>query len=80
MDGQTGQKMSLKIYAVQKTQILSDKKPGHIQVVSGASLLVHSTVYVHDVLEQHLQGKKRTRIQDFIRGYTVSTGMHFTRD
>lgn len=80
MDGQTGQRMSLKIYAVQKTRIPSDKKPGHIQVVSGAGLLVHTSDYCLDVLELQLQGKKRMRIQDFLRGFSISMGMHFTRD
>lgn len=77
---QNEQKRSMKIYAVKKTEVLSNKNPGCIQVVSGSSLLVHTSDYCLEITELQLQGKKRMRIQDFLRGFSMSMGMHFVSD
>lgn len=77
---QKEQKRSMKIYAVKKTEVPSKEDPGHIQVVSGSSLLVHTSDYCLEILELQLQGKKRMRVQDFLRGFSMSMGMHFVSD
>jgi len=74
------QKMSMKIYAVKKTDQPSLENPGFIQVVSGNRLLVHTSDICLEVTELQLQGKKRMQSQDFLRGFSMSMGMHFTRD
>lgn len=79
-EGESQQKRSMKIYAVKKTDQVSDEKPGSIQVVSGNRFIVHTSDLCLEVTELQLQGKKRMQSQDFLRGFSMSMGMHFTRD
>lgn len=63
----------LKILKVSKVERRSPGKPGEI-VVTPASLLVSAADGVVSVEELQLEGRKRMRIEEFLRGYRLQTG------
>jgi len=75
----SGAKFSMKIYSAKKTSFPSKDQPGSIQVDAEGHLLVHCSDYCLEILELQLQGKKRMKTQDFLRGFSISIGMRFSR-
>lgn len=73
-----GNKLSMKIYTVSKTDIPSNLSAGHLSLQEGTKLLVHTNDFCLEVLELQLQGKKRMKTGDFLRGFSVLENMRFS--
>lgn len=68
----------MKIYAVSRSAIKSYLSPGSISVLEGKKLLVHTQGNCIEVLVLQLQGKKRMKIEDFLRGFSFLESMRFS--
>ena len=73
-----GNRLSMKIYAVSKTNIKSELSAGSLTFEDGKKLLVHTDDFCLDVLELQLQGKKRMKTGDFLRGYQFVENIRFS--
>ncbi|NPD48046.1 MULTISPECIES: methionyl-tRNA formyltransferase [unclassified Lentimicrobium] len=73
-----GNRLSMKIYAVSKTEILSQFSPGSLSLENGKKLLVHTDDFCLEVSELQLQGKKRMKAADFLRGFSFDENMRFS--
>ncbi len=72
-----GKKLSMKIYAVSKTDLKSDLPAGKLTLKDRKNLYVHTQDYCLEVSELQLQGKKRMKTIDFLRGFSFKEKMHF---
>lgn len=73
-----GNRLSMKIYAVLKTDIKSELSSGSLSLEGDKKLLVHTNDFCLEVLELQLQGKKRMKTGDFLRGFSFLENMHFS--
>lgn len=73
-----GNRLSMKIYAVSKTDIKSELSAGSLTLTDGKKLLVHTNDFCLEVLELQLQGKKRMKTGDFLRGFQFIENMRFS--
>lgn len=68
---------TMKIYACFVTNEISNGEIGSIQTDGKTFLRVHSNDYCLDIVELQLQGKKRMKIADFLRGFAISDKKKF---
>lgn len=73
-----GNRLSMKIYAVSKTDMKSELSAGNLTLEDGKKLLVHTNDFCLEVLELQLQGKKRMKTGDFLRGFQFNENMCFS--
>lgn len=67
----------LKVFKTAVSTTKSDKKPG-ILLVSPSSLRVATGDCLLEILEVQQEGKRRMGVEEFLRGYRIATGDHFT--
>ena len=70
----------IKIFKVQLLKEISNSHPGKIESISSKRLIVHSKNYQVSVLELQQEGKKRLKIEDFLKGSNFEKGQNFSYD
>jgi methionyl-tRNA formyltransferase len=66
----------VKIYKTIKTDIKSNKKPGSI-TASKKELYINCSDYILSVLELQLEGKRKLKTEEFLRGFVFSEDAFF---
>ena len=71
----------IKIFKVKLLKEISKPShPGKIDIVDSKKLIVHSKNYMVSILELQQEGKKRLKIEDFLKGFIIDKGQKFTYD
>ena len=70
----------IKIFKVQLLKEISNSHPGKIESISSKRLIVLSKNYQVSVLELQQEGKKRLKIEDFLKGSNFEKGQNFSYD
>jgi methionyl-tRNA formyltransferase len=68
--------INFKIFRGKITNIAGNGEPGSIRVV-GKTLLVCSSDYFLEIEELQMEGKKRLKSEEFLRGFTFENQMYF---
>jgi len=71
---------TVKIFKIQTTSLKSNKLPGNIWSDGKKELRVSTLDYDVKILELQLQGKKRMKIDDFLRGFSNIETMRFVEN
>ncbi len=67
----------LKLYRSHVTDLPASAEPGTVDVAAGR-LSVHTSDRLLTVLELQAEGKRRLGVEEFLRGYRISSGEKFT--
>lgn len=70
----------IKIFKIQLLKEISNPHPGKIESISSKRLIVLSKNYQVSVLELQQEGKKRLKIEDFLKGSNFEKGQNFSYD
>ena len=70
----------IKIFKVQLLKEASSSYPGKIDIINSKRLFVHSKNYMISILELQLEGKKRLKVEDFLKGSIIDKGQKFSYD
>ena len=70
----------IKIIKVQLLKKVSNSHPGKVDIIDSKRLLVHSKNYMVSILELQQEGKKRLKIEDFLKGSNIDKGQIFSYD
>ena len=70
----------IKIFKVQLLKEISNPHPGKIESISSKRLIVLSKNYQVSVLELQQEGKRRLKIEDFLKGSNFEKGQNFSYD
>ena len=70
----------IKIFKVQLLKESSSSHPGKIDIINSKRLIVHSKNYMISVLELQQEGKKRLKVEDFLKGSNIDKGHKFSFD
>ena len=70
----------IKIFKVQLLKETSSSNPGKIDIIDSKRLIVHSKNYVISILELQQEGKKRLKVEDFLKGSNIDKGHKFSFD
>ena len=70
----------IKIFKVQLLKKVSNSHPGKIELIDSKKLIIHSKNYQVSVLELQQEGKKRLKIEDFLKGSNFEKGQNFSYD
>ena len=70
----------IKIFKVQLIKETSNSDPGKIDIIDSERLFVHSKNYIISILELQQEGKKRLKIEDFLKGSNINKGHTFSYD
>lgn len=54
--------------------------PGKIDIIDSKKLIVHSKNYLVSILELQQEGKKRLKVEDFLKGSIIDKGQKFSYD
>jgi len=54
--------------------------PGKIDIIDSKKLIVHSKNYMVSILELQQEGKKRLKVEDFLKGSIIDKGQKFSYD
>ena len=58
----------------------SNSHPGKIDIIDSKRLFVHSKNYMVSILELQQEGKKRLKVEDFLKGSNINKGHTFSYD
>ena len=70
----------IKIFKVQLLKESSNSHPGKIDIIDSKRLYVHSKNYMISILELQQEGKKRLKVEDFLKGFNINLGQSFSYD
>ena len=70
----------IKIFKVQLLKESSSSHLGKIDIINSKRLIVHSKNYMISVLELQQEGKKRLKVEDFLKGSNIDKGHTFSFD
>ena len=70
----------IKIFKVQLLKEVSNSRPGKIEIIDSKRLIIHSKNYMVSILELQQEGKKRLKVEDFLKGSNIDIGQTFSYD
>ena len=71
----------IKIFKVKLLKETSNSShPGKIDIIDSKKLIVHSKNYMVSILELQQEGKKRLKVEDFLKGSIIDKGQKFSYD
>ena len=71
----------IKIFKVKLLKETSKSShPGKIDIIDSKKLIVHSKNYMVSILELQQEGKKRLKVEDFLKGSIIDKGQKFSYD
>ena len=71
----------IKIFKVKLLKEISKPShPGKIDIIDSKKMIVHSKNYMVSILELQQEGKKRLKIEDFLKGSIIDKGQKFSYD
>jgi len=68
----------IKIFKVKLLKEASTSHPGKIEIIDSMRLIVHSKNYMVSILELQQEGKKRLKVEDFLKGFNIDKGQTFS--
>ncbi len=71
---------TLKIFKLEKTKIKSEKRAGSIWSDGKNEIWVATSDYDLKIIELQLQGKRRLKTAEFLRGFTITDSMRLIED
>ena len=70
----------IKIFKVKLLKEVSNSRPGKIEIIDSKRLIIHSKNYMVSILELQQEGKKRLKVEDFLKGSIFDKGQIFSYD
>ena len=70
----------IKIFNVKLLEETSCSNPGKIEIIDSKKLIVHSKNHMVSILELQQEGKKRLKVEDFLKGSNIDIGQTFSYD
>ena len=70
----------IKIFKVKLLKEVSNSRPGKIEIIDSKRLIIHSKNYMVSILELQQEGKKRLKVEDFLKGFIFDKGQTFSYD
>ena len=70
----------IKIFKVELLKEVSNPNPGKIEIIDSKRLIVHSKNYMVSILELQQEGKKRLKVEEFLKGSIIDKGQTFSYD